>query len=60
MAMAELDDYKKAVDSSELLKSKKPTVESAFQSAGETKQFHIHPEDPAAAPTNISTILDSK
>ncbi|XP_020158838.1 uncharacterized protein [Aegilops tauschii subsp. strangulata] len=33
MAMAELDEYNKAVDSSELLQSKKPTVESAFQSA---------------------------
>ena len=30
MAMAELDEYKKAADASELLKSKKPTVESAF------------------------------
>jgi hypothetical protein len=60
MAMAELDEYKKAADPSELLKSKKPTVESAFQSAGETKPVHIHPEDPNAAPTNISTTLDSK
>jgi hypothetical protein len=60
MAMAELDEYKKAVDTSELLKSKKPTVESAFQSAGETKPVRIHPEDPNAAPTNISTTLDSK
>ena len=30
MAMAELDEYKKVMDSSELLKSKKPTVKSAF------------------------------
>jgi hypothetical protein len=41
-------------------KSKKPAVESAFQSAGDSKQVHIHPEDPNAAPTNISTMLDSK
>ena len=58
MAMAELDE--KAVDSSELLKAKKPTMESAFQSAGEMKPVHIHPEDPNAAPTNISTTLNSK
>ena len=60
MAMVELDEYKQATDPSELLKSKKPTVESAFQSAGETKLVHIHPEDPNAAPTNISTALDNK
>nr|XP_040258367.1 uncharacterized protein LOC120975736 [Aegilops tauschii subsp. strangulata] len=60
MAMAELDKYKKAVDSSELLRSKKPTMESAFQSGGETKPVHVHPEDPSAAPMNISTTLDSK
>ncbi|XP_020165626.1 uncharacterized protein [Aegilops tauschii subsp. strangulata] len=60
MAMAELDEYKKAVDVSEFLKSKKRIVESAFQSAGETKPVHIHPEDPNAAPSNISTTLDSK
>ena len=60
MAMAELDEYKKATDPRELLKSKKPTMESAFQSAEETKPVHIHPEDPNAAPTNISTTLDSK
>jgi hypothetical protein len=60
MVMAKLNEYKKVVDSSELLKSKKLTVESAFQSAGETKPVHIHPEDPNATPTNISTTLDSK
>ena len=60
MTMAELDEYKKAADASELLKSKKPTVESAFQSAGETKPVHIHPKDPTVASTNISTTLDSK
>ena len=32
MAMVELDEYKKAVDSSEPLKSKKLTMESTFQS----------------------------
>ena len=60
MAVAELEEYKKAVDPSELLKSKKPAVDSAFQSSGETKQVHVHPEDPNAQPTNISTTLDSK
>ena len=60
MAMAELDEYKKMVDLSELSKSKKPTMESAFQSAGETKPVHIHPKDPNAAPTNISSTLVSK
>jgi hypothetical protein len=60
MAVAELDEYKKAVDPSELLRSKKPIVESAFQLAGEMKQLHIHPEDLNAQPTNISMMLDSK
>ncbi|XP_073353777.1 uncharacterized protein [Aegilops tauschii subsp. strangulata] len=60
MALAEFDEYKKAVDSSDPLKSKKLTMESAFQSARETKPVHIHPEDPNATPTNISTTLDSK
>jgi hypothetical protein len=60
MAMVELEEYKKNADPSDLLCSKKPAAESAFQSAGETKPVHIHPEDPNAAPTNISTTLDSK
>jgi hypothetical protein len=60
MAMTELDEYKKAADPSEILKSKKPNVESAFQSVGEMKLVHIHPEDPSAAPTNISTTLYNK
>ena len=59
MAMTKLDKYKKAADPSELLKSKKPTVESAFQPIGQRKPVHIHLEDPNATPTNISTILDS-
>jgi hypothetical protein len=42
MDIAELEEYKKAVDPSDLLKSKKPVVDSAFLSAGETKQVHIH------------------
>ena len=58
--MTGLDEYKRTADLSELLKSKKPTVESAFQSAREMKPVHIHPEDLNAAPTNISTTLDSK
>lgn len=60
MAVAELEEYKKTADPSDPLRFKKPTVESAFQSADETKPVHIHPEDPNVAPTNISTTLDSK
>jgi hypothetical protein len=60
MAVVELEEYKKAVDPSELLKSKKQAVDSAFQSTGETKQVHVHPEDLNAQPTNISTTLDTK
>ncbi|XP_020148033.1 uncharacterized protein [Aegilops tauschii subsp. strangulata] len=60
MAVVELEEYKKNADPSDLLHSKKPTSESAFLSAGETKPVHIHPEDPIAAPTHISTTLDSK
>jgi hypothetical protein len=60
MAMVELEEYKKNVDPSDLLRSKEPATESAFQSAGDTKPVHIHPEDPNAAPTNISMTLDSK
>jgi hypothetical protein len=60
MAMVELEEYKRNADPTDLLRSKKPASESAFQSTGETKQVHVHPEDPAAAPTNISTTLDSK
>jgi hypothetical protein len=60
MAMVELEEYKKSTDPTDLLRAKKPASESAFQSAGETKQVHVHPEDPTAAPTNILTTLDSK
>jgi hypothetical protein len=60
MAVVELEEYKKNADPSDLLSSKKPASETAFQSAGETKQVHVHPEDPTAAPTNISTTLDRK
>jgi hypothetical protein len=60
MAMVELEEYKKTADPADLMRTKKPTTESAFQSAGELKQVHIHPTDPTAAPTNISTTLDSK
>jgi hypothetical protein len=60
MAMVELEEYKKNVDPSDLLRSKKPAAKSAFQSTGKTKPVHVHPEDPNAAPTNISTTLDSK
>jgi hypothetical protein len=60
MAMVELEEYKRNADPTDLLQSKKPASESAFQSAGETKQVHVHPEDPAAAPTNISMTLNRK
>ncbi|KAI5002896.1 hypothetical protein ZWY2020_027546 [Hordeum vulgare] len=60
MAVLELDEYKKIVDPADLMRSKKPTLESAFQSAGEKKKVNIHPTDDTAAPTNISTTLDPK
>ncbi|XP_020176680.2 uncharacterized protein [Aegilops tauschii subsp. strangulata] len=60
MAAVELEEYKKNADPGDLLRAKKPASESVFQSAGETKPFHIHPEDPTTAPTHISTTLDSK
>ena len=60
MAVLELDEYKKTVDPADLMRSKKPASESAFQSAGETKKVSIHPTDATAAPTNISTTLDPK
>nr|XP_045090160.1 uncharacterized protein LOC123497600 [Aegilops tauschii subsp. strangulata] len=60
MEVVELEEYKKNADPSDLLHAKKPASESAFQSAGETKLVNIHPDDPTAAPTHISTTLDSK
>ena len=44
MAAIEMQEYQKTADPSDLLRSKKPASESAFQSAGETKLVHIHPE----------------
>ncbi|XP_020167951.1 uncharacterized protein [Aegilops tauschii subsp. strangulata] len=60
MEVVELEEYQKNADPSDLLQAKKPASESSFQSAGDTKPVHIHPEDPKAAPTHISTTLDSK
>ena len=60
MAVVEMQEYKKNADPSNLLRAKKPATDSAFQSSGETKPIHIHPTDPNAAPTHISTSLDSK
>ena len=60
MAVVELQEYQKNIDPSDLLRAKKPATDSAFQSSGETKPIHIHPTDPNAAPTHISTTLDSK
>ena len=60
MAAVETQEYRKNVDPSDLLRSKKPATDSAFQLSGETKPIHIHPTDPNAALTHISTTLDSK
>ena len=60
MAAVEMQEYQKNADPSDLLHAKKPASESAFQSSGETKQVHIHPTNPDAAPTHISTTLDNK
>ena len=60
MAMVELQEYQKNADPSDLLRAKQPATYSAFQSSGETKPVHIHPTDPNAAPTHISTTLDIK
>ena len=60
MTTVELEGYKKNADPSDLLWAKKPATKSAFQSSGETKPVHIHPTDPDAAPTHISTTLDLK
>ena len=60
MAAVEMQEYQKNADPSDLLRAKKPALDFAFQSSGETKPIHIHPTDPNAAPTHISTTLDSK
>ena len=60
MAAVEMQEYRKNADPSDLLRSKKPATDSAFQSSGETKLIHINPTDPNAAPTHISTSLESK
>ena len=46
MASVEMQEYQKNADPSDLLRSKKPASESAFQSFGETKPDYIHPTDP--------------
>ena len=60
MAVVELQEYQKNADTSDLLRAKKLATDSTFQSSGETKPIHIHPTDPNAAPTHISTSLDSQ
>ena len=60
MAVVELQEYQKTADPSELLRAKKPASELALQSSGETKAVHIHPTNPNATPTHISTTVDSK
>ena len=60
MAAMEFQEYQKTADPSDLLRPKRPASESAFQSGRETKLVHVHPTDPNAAPTHISSTLDSK
>ncbi|KAI4995994.1 hypothetical protein ZWY2020_040496 [Hordeum vulgare] len=60
MTVLELVEYRRTADRADLMRSKKPASESAFQSAGEVKPVNVHPTDPNAAPTNISTALDNK
>ena len=60
MAAVEFQEYQNSADLSDLLRAKKPATDSVFQSTGETKPIHIHPTDPNAALTHISTTLDSK
>ncbi|KAI5000511.1 hypothetical protein ZWY2020_005100 [Hordeum vulgare] len=60
MAVIELEKYWKNADPADLMRSKKPASESAFQPAGEVKPVNIHPTDPNAALTNISTTLYRK
>ena len=60
MAAVEFQEYQKNTNPSDLLRAKKPATDSAFQSTGETKLVHIHQTDSNAAPTHISSTLDSK
>ena len=55
-----MEEYQKNADLSDLLRAKKPASESAFQSSGEKKHVDVHPTDPNAAPTHISTTLNRK
>jgi hypothetical protein len=56
MAAVELAEYKKMVDTAELLQPKKS---SSFESAGESKKVRVHPSDDDKF-TNIATDLDPK
>ena len=60
MVAKEWQEHQRNADPSDLLRAKKLAPESAFRSSGETKLVHIHPTDPNAAPTHISTTLDPK
>ena len=60
MVAEEWQEHQRNADPSDLLRAKKPATDSAFQSSGDTKSVHIHPTDPNAAPTHISTTLDSR
>lgn len=53
MAVVELDEYKKTIDPSELLTTKKPSSESAFQSASDTKKLLVHVFD-LSKPVNLA------
>ena len=60
MVVEKWQEHQRNADPSDFLRAKKPATESVFQSSGETKPVHIHPTDPNAAPTHISTTLDPK
>ena len=60
MVAEEWQERQRNADPSDLLRAKMPATESAFQLSGETKPVHIHPIDPNAALTHISTTLDPK
>lgn len=60
MVVVELEEYQKNTDPADVMRSKKPASESAFQSVGEVIKVNIHPTDPIATPTNVSMTLDNK
>ncbi|KAI4992416.1 hypothetical protein ZWY2020_051833 [Hordeum vulgare] len=57
MAILELDEYKKTTDPADLMRSKKPASESAFDRRHEESRY---PPTGIPPPANISTTLDPK